>query len=349
MRGKGDRVTAEAMAQDRSAVDVLSWSRKLLDTDLRAAVDRLPGMLRRIAGYHFGWWDAHERPIKASAGKAIRPALVLLAAESLGGSSATAVVPAVAVELVHNFSLLHDDVMDADRMRRQRPTAWTVFGMPQAILAGDAMVALAGEILSDSDCAWAATAVGWLNRTVVELCEGQFADVEFEQRTQVSLAECEQMALAKTASLLGVSCALGALAGGAGAAQVDLLRQFGRHVGLAFQLADDLLGIWGDPRITGKPAGADLARRKKSLPVVAALTSGTAAGAELADVYGTDDRVDVARARVLVENAGGKQWARHRADEELNLAIACLDAAGCVPSGRAALVGLARLVIARNH
>jgi geranylgeranyl diphosphate synthase type I len=344
MRRKGDRVTADPIT-----LDVLAWSRKLLETDLRAAVDRLPGMLRRIAGYHFGWWDADQRPVNAPAGKAVRPALVLLAAEAVGGSSGAAVPAAVAVELVHNFSLLHDDVMDADRLRRHRPTAWTVFGVPQAILAGDAMVALAGEVLADSGCPWAATAVRWLSESVIELCAGQFADVAFEQRDRVEPAECMRMAQAKTASLLGVSCALGALAGGAASARVDLLRRFGRHLGVAFQLIDDLLGIGGDPEVTGKPAGADLVRRKKSLPVVAALASGTAAGAELAKVYRADGPVDVAHASALVESAGGTAWARHSADKELTLAIDCLDAAGCVASGRAGLVDLARLVVARNH
>jgi geranylgeranyl diphosphate synthase type I len=346
----GDRVTADPSAwQECSTLGVLSWTRKLFEDDLRAAVDRLPGMLRRIAGYHLGWWDADQQPLTGHAGKALRPALVLLAAEAIGGSGQAAVPAAVAVELVHNFSLLHDDVMDVDRVRRHRPTAWTVFGVPQAILAGDAMVALASEVLADSGYPWAATAVRWLNESVIELCDGQFSDVAFEQRDQVELTECVHMVQAKTASLLGVSCALGALAGGADPARVILLRRFGRHLGLAFQLVDDLLGIWGDPKITGKPAGADLARRKKSLPVVAALTSGTAAGAEMAHVYGADGPVDIAHARWLLEGARGAAWARDLADQEMALAVECLDAADCVPHGRAGLLDLARLVVARNH
>jgi geranylgeranyl diphosphate synthase type I len=153
----------------------------------------------------------------------------------------------------------------------------------------------------------------------------------------------------KTSSLIGVSCALGALAGGATPRRVDLLRQFGHHLGLAFQLVDDLLGIWGDPAVTGKPVGADLARRKKSLPVVAALASGTAAGDELARVYRADAEVDVARAGELVEAAGGRQWAQTRADDELSHAMACLDHADCAPRARGYLVDVADLVVRRNH
>jgi geranylgeranyl diphosphate synthase type I len=335
--------------QASSALDILATSRKMLDPHLRAAVDRLPGMLRRIAGYHFGWWDADERPVTASPGKAIRPALVLLAAEAVEGDVDNAMPAAVAVELVHNFSQLHDDVMDVDRLRRNRPTAWTVFGVSQAILAGDAMASLASAVLSDSAGPWAANAVRWLNDCVVDLCDGQFLDVAFEQLERVDLAECLRMVHGKTSALLGVSCALGALAGGATARQVDQLRQFGYHLGLAFQLVDDLLGIWGDPGVTGKPVGADLARRKKSLPVVAALASGTAAGAELARTYKADTPVEVARASELVEAAGGRKWAETRADEELAHAMACLDYANCAPRARGYLVDVADLVVRRNH
>ena len=321
----------------------------MIDGELRAAVDRLPAPLRRIAGYHFGWWDADEQPTKANAGKAIRPALVLLAAEAVGGSARAATSAAVAVELVHNFSLLHDDVMDGDRTRRHRPTAWTVFGVSPAILAGDAMVALASEVLADGGARWAAPAVQWLNNSVIALCDGQYADVAFETRAQVGLAECQQMVRGKTASLLGASCALGALAGDAGVAKVNLLRGFGLHLGMAFQLVDDLLGIFGDTAVTGKPAGADLLRRKKSLPVAFALASETSAGAELARVYAAEGPVDVDQARALVVDAGGRDWAQRAADEEMAKAVACLDKAGCADGARARLVELAGLVVKRNH
>jgi len=321
----------------------------MIDGDLRSAVGRLPVPLRRIAGYHFGWWDAHGHPVEANAGKAIRPTLVLLAAEAVGGSAGPAVPAAVAVELVHNFSLLHDDVMDADRTRRHRPTAWTVFGVPQAILTGDAMVALASEVLAGSDSRWASTAVRWLSDSVIELCDGQYGDVAFESRTQVELAECLRMVQGKTASLLGASCALGALAGGAGAVKVNLMRAFGRHLGLAFQLVDDVLGIFGDTEVTGKPAGADLMRRKKSLPVTFALTSGTSEGAQLSDLYADDAPVEVDRARDLIARAGGREWAQRMADEEMGRALASLDEADCRPAARARLVNLAGLVVKRNH
>ena len=139
--------TIDVTVEGRSARDVLAWSRGIVEPGLRAAVGTLPSSMRRIAGYHFGWWNEHDHPERASGGKAIRPTLVLLSACAVGGAPAAGVPAAVAaVELVHNFSLLHDDVMDGDLTRRHRPTAWSVFGLNAAILAGDALLTLALDV-----------------------------------------------------------------------------------------------------------------------------------------------------------------------------------------------------------
>ncbi len=270
---------------------ILEGARRSVDPELRAAIDSLPGSMRRIALYHFGWEHADGTPAAGNAGKAIRPALVLAAATALGGERARAGAlraRAAAVELVHNFTLLHDDVMDRDTTRRHRPTAWTVFGDADAILAGDALQALALRLLAVDPHPAAQAAAARLADCVVELCEGQHADTAMEKRApaEVTLDEVLVMAEAKTGALLGCACAVGALYAGASAEDVEALDAFGRQAGLAFQLIDDVIGIWGDPGRTGKPAGADLAVRKKSLPVVAALTSGTPAAAELAELYG---------------------------------------------------------------
>lgn len=198
-------------------------------------------------------------------------------------------------------------------MRRGRPTAWTVFGIPDAIIAGDAMMALALRQFAEDPHPAAAAASARLAACVIELCAGQQADCAFERRPDVSLDECLTMATAKTGALLGCACALGALYAGAAAEEVEAMDAFGREAGLAFQLIDDLIGIWGDPGHTGKPAGADLLARKKSLPVVAALTSGTSAGEELAALYaGPMAGDDVRTAARAVEQAGGRDWAQAR-------------------------------------
>ncbi len=210
---------------------------------------------------------------------------MLLAAAAAGGSPREAVPAAVAVELVHNFSLLHDDVMDGDATRRHRPTAWRLFGIGAAILAGDALLTLALDVLAASGHPASGQAMRMLSAAVQDLVEGQSSDVAFERRDEVGLAECERMAASKTAALIGCACALGALFGGGDPERVQRLRVFGEHVGLAYQHVDDLLGIWGDPAATGKPVYSDLRSRKKSLPVVFALTSDTAGGRELAALY----------------------------------------------------------------
>jgi geranylgeranyl diphosphate synthase type I len=337
---------------DRNAREILAWSRAAVDPALRSAVAKLPVSMRHIAGYHFGWWDAMGNPISADQGKAFRPALTLLCAQAMGGQPETAVPAAVAVELVHNFSLLHDDVMDRDKMRRHRPTAWRVFGFADAILAGDTLLALASECLSECAPVSSAGGVQLLSRCVAELCHGQSLDLAFERRDDIQLDECRTMAAAKTGALLGCGCVLGALAGGGDTRQAELLGEFGHHFGLAFQLIDDLLGIWGDPEVTGKPVHSDLISRKKSLPVVAALNSGTAAGQELAGLYRCGRPMapdEVHRAAGLVEEAGGRGWARRSADEEITAAAGCLTAAHCRPAPMAALHELTRLLLERDH
>lgn len=298
-----------------------------------------------------------------SGGKALRPALVLAAARAFGAAPATAIRPAAAVELAHNFTLLHDDVMDRDTTRRHRPTAWTQFGIPDAILAGDALQALALRLLTEDTHPAAPAAATRLADCIVELCEGQQADCSFEARDHVTLAECIQMAVAKTGALLGAACALGALYAGADSEAVEAMNAFGREVGLAFQLVDDLIGIWGDPAVTGKPAGADLAVRKKSLPVVAALTSGTPAAEELAAIYhphpgrGSDfssalapmDPAQVLAAADAVDRAGGRVWAHVQAADHMSAAIDHLTRAAPDLEAAEDLLILAELVTRRDH
>ncbi|MFI9387059.1 family 2 encapsulin nanocompartment cargo protein polyprenyl transferase [Kutzneria sp. NPDC052558] len=340
-------MTVQALSP-HSIDDLLTWSRNTVDPHLRAAVDHLPEPLRHICGYHFGWRDASGKAVQGKPGKALRPALTLLTARAVGGDAADAIPAAVAVELAHNFSLLHDDVMDRDRTRRHQPTAWTVFGTSEAILAGDALLAQASHTLAPAG----GTAVQWLNDAVIELCQGQAQDLAFERRTDVVLDECVMMAQRKTSALLEVSCALGALAGGADEATVHLMRAFGRHLGLAFQLVDDLLGIWGSPSQTGKPAHSDLANRKKSLPVVAALTSKTPHGHALGQLYLTPappNTDDLGYLADLVEKAGGREWASTRATDEIEKAMDCLARAQCERTTTATLHDIALHLTKRDH
>ncbi len=304
----------------------LEETRRLTEPVLRAALDRLPASTRRACGYHLGFWDAHGGG-NAAPGKGVRPALALLSARACGAPAERGLPAAVACELVHNFSLLHDDVVDGDTQRRHRPTVWAQFGTPTAILAGDAMLALANEVLAEAPAPTVAWAVRCLNAATRRMIAGQTADVAFESADEVSLAECLAMAGDKTAALLACSASLGAVLADAPAALALGLADYGTHLGMAFQLTDDLLGIWGTTSRTGKPVWSDLRARKRSVPVVAALTSGTAAGDELTTLYARSDDLDepeLRRAASLVEAAGGRRWTEQEAARESAASLAAL-------------------------
>lgn len=367
----GPGTTASAERGARAATQILSEAQALVEPAYRAVVAALPESLRQVSGYHIGWWDRAGQPASGT-GKAVRPALALVCAhaassgrvaasadDSAGPAAQARAVPAaVAVELVHDFSLLHDDVMDRDLTRRGRPAAWTVYGISQAILTGDmllatAMLQLTGTARSGGgNGAGRAAGAGVLADAVRRLCAGQAADLSFEDQRDVTLAECVAMARDKTGALLGAAAQLGAMAGGAGGSTAGCYRIFGRQLGVAFQLVDDLLGIWGDTAVTGKPSGADLAVRKKSLPVVAALTSGTAAADQLRVLYqlGRDlDEEEVAVATRLIEAAGGRAWAQAEAARRTQAALDALNRADPGPAAAAELRALAGLLARRDH
>jgi geranylgeranyl diphosphate synthase type I len=331
---------------------VLKTRRAVLDPFLREAVATLPDAVRGIAGYHLGWLDENGGPVVADSGKAIRPTMALLAAEAVGASAEVALPAAAAVELAHNFSLIHDDVIDGDETRRHRPTVWALFGVGAAVLAGDALLALAYEVLAASGHHAATAVAARLSTAVIGLCEGQSQDLSFERRSDVDLSECLGMVERKTALLMSCACASGAAFGGARPCQVERMGSVGRHLGLAFQLVDDLLGIWGDPAVTGKPVYSDLQNRKKTLPVVAALTSGTAAGRELAELYDSNEKLadgDVVRAAELIERAGALHWSEAELQAFLSRALRDLDLVEPTASGAAALRSLGFLISSQHR
>jgi geranylgeranyl diphosphate synthase, type I len=255
------------------------------------------------------------------------------------------------VELVHNFSLLHDDLMDGDTERRHRPTVWARWGAPAAILTGDALLALAQEVLLEAPSPHAAATARALAATTRELIRGQVADVAFERRADVGLAECLDMAAGKTGALLAASATVGARLAGAPAPLLAALETFGAAVGAAFQLVDDLLGIWGDPAVTGKPVLSDLRSRKKSLPVTYAVAHGGAAGAELAAWLagsGDDREPTLRRMAELVEVAGGRRWAADEARRRMDHAEHALRAVELPEQTRAELVALGRHLVDRE-
>lgn len=317
-------------------------ARALIDPALRKAVARLDPVNQAIAGYHLGWTEPDGTPREGGGGKAVRPAVTLLAAQACGAPPERAVPGGVSVELVHNFSLIHDDVMDGDTERRHRPTVWSLWGVGPAVLAGDALLNLAQENLIRYP---AASAV--LSRAVGELIRGQTEDLAFERRVSVSLDECRSMAAAKTGALLSAAARIGALLGGGSPATVDALGAYGAHAGLAFQLVDDVLGIWGDPGTTGKPVLSDLRARKKSLPVAYVLGNGGPAARAVAGWLAGADTEPAEVARVLDE-AGGRDWAMAEAAQEVERAGRSLAAAPLAAPAREELNRLAHFLTHRE-
>ncbi|MFD8839885.1 polyprenyl synthetase family protein [Streptomyces griseofuscus] len=288
-----------------AAPEVLARCTALVRPALREAIGRLHPWTAEMAAYSFGWCEVGGTPTTTAGGKGVRQALAVLGARAAGADARTAIPAAVAVELVHTFSLLHDDIMDGDATRRRRPAVWKAYGTGPAVLAGDALFALAVETLAAAP--QGARAVRLLSTALTDLVRGQADDLLFTGRPhtgpdKVTTEEYQAMAEAKTGALLGCACALGAALGGAGEDTTDALDRAGRHLGIAFQLVDDVLGIWGDPAVTGKPTGGDLREGKKTYPVLAALVSPDARA--LPDLLNSPARTQEAAA--LIEAAGGR-------------------------------------------
>ena len=226
--------------------------------------------LYHMLAYHMGWEG--EGAGARARGKRVRPLLLLLTTAATGGNWHRAVPAAAAVELLHNFSLIHDDIEDRGESRRGRPTVWARWGLPLALNSGDALFTLAHiamlELHPPVDAETTLIAARILHQTALHLTQGQHMDIAFEQRNNVSVDEYWQMVEGKTAALLAACADLGALLGGADEAHRRAYREFGRMLGLAFQAWDDYLGIWGDAALTGKSTTGDLMERKKTLPVL---------------------------------------------------------------------------------
>ncbi|MCF2526074.1 polyprenyl synthetase family protein [Yinghuangia soli] len=338
------------VADSSLAPVVLDRAREATQPALRAAVARLEPPLARVSSYHMGWADTEGRPMPGNGGKALRPALALLSAEAVGAPTGEGVPGAVAVELVHNFSLLHDDLMDGDEERRHRPTAWKAFGPGLAVLAGDGLLVLAEQVLMESS-GQGDRAAKLLTDATAALIDGQSQDLSFETRMDVTVEECLAMAGNKTGALLACASAIGAALAGADQVVVDRLYAFGHNLGIAFQAVDDLLGIWGRPEVTGKPAWNDLRQRKKSVPVAAALTSGGSNATALAELYATPGDLtedQLALAARLVEEAGGRIRTEVEAQRHLELALASLDGLGIPEVTRTDLAALAAFTTTRE-
>ncbi len=262
-----EMILKEKMAQYRAALQ--AEMRQLLHADSSERPDLFYGMMQ----YQMGWVDETFAPHIVYAGKQIRPILTLLTCEASGGDWHKALPAAASIEILHNFSLVHDDIEDGSPTRRGRATVWKVWGEAQAINVGDAMYATAQLAMTrlfergvSADVV--VTAVRRLSETCLALTQGQCADMQFETQENVTTDDYLSMIHGKTAVLIGLACELGALIGGADAATVEHYARYGRELGLAFQVIDDILGVWGDEGVIGKSAESDILTKKKTLPIL---------------------------------------------------------------------------------
>jgi geranylgeranyl diphosphate synthase type I len=253
--------------------------REAVDAELHAVFGNLALPLYDMMRYHLGWIDERGRAVNGTTGKALRPVLCLMACHALHKCFEPALPVAAALELVHNFSLIHDDVQDDDRERRHKPTVWSIWGKPQAINAGTAMRILANCALSRLQAAGVRpekllAVQQCIDATTLRLIEGQYLDIDYETRSDVGQDAYLEMVSGKTASLIACSLQTGAMIGSDERSTGLRFADLGRAMGLAFQIRDDILGIWGDSSQTGKPAGNDIRRKKKTYPLVYAMEKG---------------------------------------------------------------------------
>jgi len=313
------------------------------------AINRLAPEIQQVAAYHMGWTDADGNPIEAPGGKGIRPTLAVLGAEAAWAESDTGVPGGVAIELVHNFSLIHDDIIDTDTERHHRATVWSVYGVGRAIVAGDALQILAHQVLLESPSAQAAAASAALADATAAMIAGQADDIAFERRRDVSVEQCTAMSAAKTGALLGASLQMGAIVAGAPSAVQEGLRRAGRLLGVAFQLRDDWLGVWGDPELTGKSRENDLARRKLTYPLTRAYeAAGPEQRQEFRELYRAPGLEEAPRIRALLEQLGGPDLTAGSATDAAARALREVESCGLDASRTEEFSDVARYVAERT-
>ena len=288
----------------------------------RLSQDFLPvyDMLR----YCMGWSDKDGNPVDGAMGKSLRPSLCLFACEAVGGQIRHALPAAASLELIHNFSLIHDEIEDFDETRHHRPTLWTLWGINKALVAGNVLRIVAErsmemmKIDEGKDSERVVKGVELLTEACLEMIEGQYMDISFEGRIDITLDQYMAMISRKTGALIRCSLQLGAAMGTENLATLETFRKTGTSLGFVFQIRDDILGIWGEEKSTGKPVGIDILRKKNSLPIVHAMDKADKKGKELLrEIYSLEHpgEQEVAAVLEIMEQAGTRDYAQKLAYE----------------------------------
>ncbi len=309
--------------------------------------------------FHMGWGDVRGRRVEGRGGKGLRPTLCLIACDATGGDVGQATPAAVALEYVHNFSLIHDDIQDRDETRHGRPTLYWQWGMPRALVAGNFLRAIADKTVqelvdSGLEERVALDAAGALTRAYLEMIEGQYMDLEFEGRRDITVHQYLEMISKKTGALIRCSVDLGAMIGSHDEETRSAFHEFGRALGFLFQIRDDVLGVWGETEQTGKPIHADIRRKKNSFPVMHAMAFSRDGDARtLQDIYGQPGNEisegDVAAVLEILGNTGTRRSAQEVAAEFRDQAVEAISSVELSPETRDGLEELADFLLVRDH
>jgi geranylgeranyl diphosphate synthase type I len=322
-----------------SALEILARAKTLVSPALEDATARLSPELRPLVMHHL-----------SAGGKFVRASLALLSASAGGADESVGLVGALAIEFIHNFSLIHDDIIDGDVERRHEPTVWAKYGVGPAIIAGDALSTLAFQVLLDETTPERVRAAARLAAATQAMIVGQAEDIASERQLSLSVDECLRMEAGKTGALLSCAASIGAILAGASEETIAALSDYGDHLGQAFQAIDDMLGVWGESSVTGKPVGNDLRLRKKTLPICIANSKGFDVFAETAS--SPEDELsdaEVVAAMTLLDECGARYETGELAEAELGAALAALERAPMDDVARSELGVLARYVIERDQ
>ena len=328
----------------------------MVRAELKEIIDSNSSTLYNMLRYHMGWQDKDGNPCHERSGKFIRSTLCLLSCHAVGGDISRILSVPAALELIHNFSLIHDDIQDASDERHHRPTVWKLWGQAQAINAGDAMFNLAYSALlrlkrNDISDQKVVGSIKLLEMACRKLCEGQYSDMEYASRLDVTVEDYLNMAANKTAALIAASTSVGAYLGCEDEKMVEAFRLFGRELGMAYQISDDILGIWGMEEITGKSA-SDISQRKKTLPVVYGLqNSNGEAGKKLEEFYLKESIADheVGQIVEILDNLGAKRYAQSLTEQYHHQALTLLDSVDINASSQASLRELVSFLLERDY
>jgi geranylgeranyl diphosphate synthase type I len=329
--------------------------RDTVQVELKRVIDSCPSALCDMLRYHMGWQDEHGHSCNRESGKFVRSTLCLLSCQAVGGDTSQILPAAASIELIHNFSLIHDDIEDVSNERHHRPTLWKLWGQSQAINAGDAMFTLAYvALLRLKERGIAAEkiagAIKMLSLACLELCDGQYSDVEYENRLDIAIKDYLDMAAKKTAALFAVSTALGAYLGNSDSKLVDFFHMFGKELGTAYQIYDDISGIWGTSEKIGKSVG-DISQRKKTLPVVYGLQNSDSTERKRLMKFYTQksiDGEDIREVKEILDHSGARDYAENLAQQYFHKALAHLEATGLDSSRLASLKDTTNFLLKRD-